>query len=57
MGLAKIGNMTVRIARAKPEEAGSGGDGEAKDLKDEISAGAGREAHSRHFLYNWFRLS
>lgn len=30
MGLAKIGNTTVRIARAKPEEAGSGGDGEAK---------------------------
>lgn len=30
MGLAKIGDMTVRIVRAKPEEAGSGGDGEAK---------------------------
>lgn len=30
MGLAKIGNMTVSVARAKPEQPGSGGDGDAK---------------------------
>lgn len=55
MGLARSRKMTARTARAKPEQARSSGDGEAKQASaGEISAAVGREACSRLFFFFFY---